>query len=135
MVIDRSNQTVTVVLVGVSHDDTLFDAGFLARKTAALRIFNDAEGRMNLSVRDVGGELLCVSQFTLYGDCGKGNRPSYIAAARPDQGEMLFREFVDALEQLGFPRRTGVFGADMKVSLLNDGPVTLILESTGRIKY
>jgi D-tyrosyl-tRNA(Tyr) deacylase len=80
-------------------------------------------------------ELLCVSQFTLYGDCGKGNRPSYIAAARPDQGEMLFREFVDALEQLGFPRRTGVFGADMKVSLLNDGPVTLILESTGRIKY
>jgi D-tyrosyl-tRNA(Tyr) deacylase len=65
-----------LVLVGVSHDDTLFDAGFLARKTAALRIFNDAEGRMNLSVRDVGGQLVCVSQFTLYGDCGKGNRPS-----------------------------------------------------------
>ena len=122
------------VLVGVSHSDTLFDAQYLAGKTAKLRIFEDEGGKMNRSVLDVGGEILSVSQFTLYGDCTKGNRPSFIAAARPEQGKMLFDEYVQTLEQLGFPACTGVFGADMQVELLNDGPVTLILESTGRQK-
>jgi D-tyrosyl-tRNA(Tyr) deacylase len=123
-----------LVLAGVSHGDTPFDARFLARKTAKLRIFQDAEGKMNRSVEDLDGEVLAVSQFTLYGDCTGGNRPSYITAARPEQGEALFNEYVQALEKLGFPPRTGKFGADMQVELLNDGPVTLILESTGRTK-
>ena len=123
-----------LVLVGVSHDDTPLDAGHLAHKTAKLRIFHDDDGKMNRSVEEVGGEVLAVSQFTLYGDCTKGNRPSYITAARPEQGESLFNEYVLALETLGLPAKTGRFAADMKVELLNDGPVTLILESTGRTK-
>ncbi len=123
-----------LVLAGVSPHDTPFDARHLAHKTAKLRIFQDDEGKMNLSVADVGGGVLAVSQFTLYGDCTKGNRPSFIGAARPEQGEALFNEYVQALEKLGFPPNTGKFGADMKVELLNDGPVTLILESTGRTK-
>jgi D-aminoacyl-tRNA deacylase len=121
-----------LVLVGVSHDDTPFDAQFLAKKTANLRIFEDADGKMNRSVQDVGGEVLAVSQFTLYGDCAKGNRPSFIAAARPELGEALVDAYVAHLRSLGFVAPTGLFGADMKVELLNDGPVTLILESTGR---
>ena len=123
-----------LVFVGVSHVDTLFDARFLAQKTAKLRIFEDDAGKMNLSVADVAGAVLAVSQFTLYGDCAKGNRPSFINAARPEQGEALFNEFVQTLEKIGFSPNTGKFGADMKVELLNDGPVTLILESAGREK-
>lgn len=123
-----------LVLAGVSHNDTPFDAGHLAHKTAKLRVFQDDEGKMNRSVEEVGGEVLAVSQFTLYGDCTKGNRPSYISAARPEQGETLFNEYVFALERLGLSTKTGRFGASMKVELLNDGPVTLILESTGRTK-
>jgi len=123
-----------LVLVGVSHSDTLFDARHLARKTATLRIFQDDEGKMNRSVEDTGGAVLAVSQFTLYGDCTKGNRPSFISAARPEQGEALFNEYVQVLEHLGVPSCTGKFGADMQVELLNDGPVTLMLESTGRTK-
>ena len=123
-----------LVLAGVSHSDTPFDAGHLAHKTAKLRIFQDDDGKMNRSVEEIGGEVLAVSQFTLYGDCTKGNRPGYITAARPEQGESLFNEYVLALEKLGLPAKTGKFGADMKVELLNDGPVTLILESTGRTK-
>ncbi|VGO12028.1 D-aminoacyl-tRNA deacylase [Pontiella desulfatans] len=123
-----------LVLVGVSHDDTSFDARFLAKKTANLRIFEDDEGKMNLSVGDVGGEILSVSQFTLYGDCNKGNRPSFIHAARPEKGAALFSEYVLALDALGFKPHTGQFGADMKVELLNDGPVTIIVESTGRTR-
>lgn len=123
-----------LVLVGVSHGDTPFDARHLAGKTARLRIFEDADEKMNLSIRDVGGEILAVSQFTLYGDCGKGNRPSFIEAARPEKGEALFNEYVQALGLMGFPCQTGLFGADMAVELLNDGPVTIILESTGRTK-
>ena len=123
-----------LVLAGVSHSDSPFDARHLARKTAKLRIFQDEDGKMNRSVEEVGGEVLAVSQFTLYGDCTKGNRPSYIEAARPEQGETLFNEYVQALEKLGFPPKTGEFGGDMQVELLNDGPVTLLLESTGRTK-
>jgi D-tyrosyl-tRNA(Tyr) deacylase len=121
-----------LVLVGVSHGDTPCDARHLAGKSSRLRIFKDAEGKMNLSVKDVGGDILAVSQFTLCGDCTKGNRPSFMAAARSEQGEALFNEYVQALEKLGFPPNTGIFGADMQVDLLNDGPVTLILESSGR---
>ncbi len=123
-----------LVLVGVSHSDTPFDARYLARKTAQLRIFEDEAGKMNRSVQDAGGEVLSVSQFTLYGDCNKGNRPSFIEAARPEQGESLFKAYVKALEELGLPPHTGEFGADMKVELLNDGPVTILLESAGRTK-
>ena len=122
------------VLVGVAQGDTSFDARHLAGKTARLRIFQDEAGKMNLSVKDVGGEILAVSQFTLCGDCAKGNRPSFVAAARPEQGEAIFNEYVQALEALGFPPNTGIFGADMQVELVNDGPVTLILESAGRTR-
>jgi D-aminoacyl-tRNA deacylase len=123
-----------LVLCGVGHDDTIFDARFLAKKTSNLRVFEDTEGRMNLSVQEVKGQILSVSQFTLYGDCAKGNRPSFIGAARPEQGEALFNEYVQTLGQLGFVPSTGKFGADMKVDLLNDGPVTIVMESTGRTK-
>ena len=123
-----------LVLAGVSHSDTPFDAQHLARKTVKLRIFQDEDGKMNHSVEKVGGEILVVSQFTLYGDCAKGNRPSYIEAARPEQGEALFNEYVQTLHALGHSVQTGKFGADMQVELLNDGPVTLLLESTGRAR-
>ena len=123
-----------LVLAGVSHSDTPFDARHLARKTARLRIFEDEDGKMNRSVQEIAGGVLAVSQFTLYGDCAKGNRPSFIDAARPEQGESLFNEYVSALTELGVPGKTGIFGADMQVELLNDGPVTILLESTGRTK-
>ncbi len=121
-----------MVLVGVSHEDTAGDAAHLAKKTANLRVFNDEAGVMNRSVLDAGGEVLAVSQFTLYGDCKKGNRPSYIAAARPEKGLMLYEEYVKQLRGHGVSVETGTFQAEMLVSLVNDGPVTLILESTGR---
>lgn len=123
-----------LVFVGVSHDDTSADAAFLARKTVSLRIFDDENGVMNRSVLDVGGSLLAVSQFTLYGDCKKGNRPSYIEAAPPDKGLKLYEEYVKQLRELGPRVETGIFQAEMEVSLVNDGPVTLILESTGRME-
>lgn len=121
-----------LVLVGVSHDDTAADAAHLAKKTANLRVFDDADGVMNRSVLDAGGGVLAVSQFTLYGDCRKGNRPSYIAAARPEKGRVLYEEYVMQLGNFVSLVETGTFQADMDVSLVNDGPVTLILESTGR---
>jgi D-aminoacyl-tRNA deacylase len=121
-----------LVLVGVSHSDTAADAAHLAKKTANLRIFDDADGVMNRSVTDTGGAILAVSQFTLYGDCKKGNRPSYTAAARPEQGKELYEEYVRQLRNFGLPVETGIFQAEMEVRLVNDGPVTLILESTGR---
>lgn len=119
-----------LVLIGVSHEDTAEDVVKLADKTAKLRIFDDAEGRMNLSLTDVGGEALAVSQFTLFGDCAKGNRPSYNKAARPEHATPLYEAYVARLAALtGKPVATGVFGADMKVASVNDGPVTLILDS------
>jgi D-tyrosyl-tRNA(Tyr) deacylase len=123
-----------LVLAGVSHRDTPFDARHLAGKTARLRIFEDAEGKMNRSVQEIGGGVLAVSQFTLYGDCARGNRPGFTDAARPEQGEHLFNEYVGAFTALGVSVKTGIFGADMQVELLNDGPVTILLESTGRIR-
>jgi len=121
-----------LVLVGVSHDDTPADAAHLAKKTATLRIFQDDAGKMNHSVLDVGGDVLAVSQFTLCGDCKKGNRPSFVGAARPEKGLKLYEEYVKQLRTLGPRVETGTFQAEMEVSLINDGPVTLILESTGR---
>jgi D-tyrosyl-tRNA(Tyr) deacylase len=121
-----------LVLIGVSHGDNATDAAFLAKKTANLRIFDDADGVMNRSVLDTGGAILAVSQFTLYGDCKKGNRPSYIEAAGPEKGRVLYDEYVRQLRVFGLHVETGIFQAEMDVSLVNEGPVTLILESTGR---
>jgi D-tyrosyl-tRNA(Tyr) deacylase len=118
-----------VVLLGVSHDDTAETAAWLADKIVGLRVFNDADGKMNLAVGDVGGGVLVVSQFTLYGDCRKGRRPSFIDAARPEVAVPLYEAFVNAVKALGVPVATGRFGAMMQVELVNDGPVTLILDS------
>lgn len=122
-----------LVLLGVTTSDTASDASWLATKMAGMRIFNDAEGKMNLSVADTGGEILVISQFTLYADTKKGNRPSFIRAARPEQAIPLYENFVSQMEQqLGKPVKTGIFGADMKVELLNDGPVTIMMDSLNR---
>jgi D-tyrosyl-tRNA(Tyr) deacylase len=118
-----------LVLLGVAVADTADDARRLADKVAGLRVFNDEAGKMNRSVADVGGGVLVVSQFTLYGDCRKGRRPSFIAAAPPEVAVPLYEAFVDALRALGLPTATGRFGAMMQVELVNDGPVTLIVDS------
>ena len=116
------------VLVGVTHDDTEADARKLADKVWNLRVFPDADGTMNLPLAETGGGALVVSQFTLYGDTARGRRPSWVAAARPEQAEPLVDAFATALRDLGATVATGVFGADMQVELVNDGPVTLMLE-------
>jgi D-aminoacyl-tRNA deacylase len=118
-----------LVLLGVTHTDTPAQARWLAEKVVGLRIFNDADGKMNLGLTDVGGSVLVVSQFTLYGDAAKGRRPSFIAAARPEQAIPLYVAFINAIKALGVPVATGRFGAMMDVELVNDGPVTLILET------
>jgi len=118
-----------LALVGVTHDDTETEAFKLAGKTARLRVFDDEEGHMNLSLGDVGGGVLAVSQFTLYADARKGNRPSFTAAAPPAQGELLYETYVAALRQHGVPVETGRFGAQMDVELVNSGPVTVMLEA------
>lgn len=118
-----------VLLVGVTHDDTEDDARYMADKLAGLRIFEDSESKMNLSVLDVGGEVLSVSQFTLYGDTRKGKRPNFMAAARPEQARPLYEKLGELLREKGLRVETGVFGAMMDVELVNWGPVTLILES------
>jgi D-tyrosyl-tRNA(Tyr) deacylase len=117
------------VLVGVTHDDDDAVARKLADKVWNLRVFPDDNGVMNVPVADAGGEVLVVSQFTLYGSTGRGRRPSWVDAARPEQAEPLVRAFADALRALGATVATGEFGADMQVELVNDGPVTLMLES------
>jgi D-tyrosyl-tRNA(Tyr) deacylase len=121
-----------LVLLGIAQEDTEQDALCLIQKLINLRIFSDADGKMNLSVQDCGGELLVVSQFTLYADTKKGNRPSYIRAARPELAIPLYEFFLRELQkQFQGPIQTGQFGADMKVSLINDGPVTIIIDSRG----
>lgn len=127
--ITGSIESGLVLLVGITHEDTMADMRWMADKVAGLRIFEDESGKMNLSVRDVGGSILSVSQFTLYGDCRKGRRPNFMAAARPEQAEELYNAFNDTLRELGLRVETGRFGAMMDVQLTNDGPVTLILES------
>jgi D-aminoacyl-tRNA deacylase len=118
-----------VLLVGVTHEDKEADAVFLADKIVNLRIFEDGEGKMNLSLLDVGGEILSVSQFTLYGDCRKGRRPNFMEAARPEQANQLYERFNSLLREKDIKVETGIFGAMMDVELINDGPVTLIVES------
>jgi D-aminoacyl-tRNA deacylase len=117
-----------VVLLGVTHTDTTAEAAWLADKIAGLRLFEDADGKMNAALADVGGALLVVSQFTLYGDARKGRRPSFTEAARPEQAEPLVDDVVRRLRDRGFTVATGVFGAHMAVDIHNDGPVTLLLE-------
>lgn len=117
-----------LVLLGVAPTDTPEHARWLAEKIVGLRIFADSEGKMNLGVADVGGGLLIVSQFTLYGDCAKGRRPSFINAAQPEIAIPLYEEFINAVKAQGVPVATGRFGAMMQVELVNDGPVTLIID-------
>jgi len=118
-----------LVLLGVGREDDESDVRYLVRKTAGLRIFEDEQGRMNRSVSDIGGAVLVVSQFTLYGDCRKGRRPGFSDAAPPQRADCLYRHYVTQLQALGLTVATGVFQADMKVSLVNDGPVTFLLDS------
>ena len=119
-----------LLLVGITHTDSPADLQYVARKVANLRIFDDADGKMNLSVQDVGGQILSVSQFTLYGDVTSGNRPSYMEAARPEFAAPFYHQFNDILQsEHGLEVATGVFGAEMAVEFTNDGPVTLVVES------
>ncbi len=118
-----------VLLVGITHEDTKKDADYLAGKIAQLRLFEDEEGKMNRSILDNGGEILSISQFTLYGDVKKGRRPSFISAARPETAEPLWQAFNEALRSHGLVVETGIFGAMMDVQLVNDGPVTILVES------
>jgi D-tyrosyl-tRNA(Tyr) deacylase len=118
-----------VILLGVEEGDSEKDSSYLAQKSADLRIFSDPAGKMNLSVKDVGGACLVISQFTLLADWRKGRRPSFIRAAKPELGQCLYLHFADELRKLAVPVELGVFGAHMEVSLTNDGPVTLLLEN------
>jgi D-tyrosyl-tRNA(Tyr) deacylase len=127
-VIGRIGQGL-MLLVGVTHDDTEQDARYLAEKIAGLRIFEDEDGKMNLSVLDMGGQILSVSQFTLYGDCRKGKRPNFMAAARPEQAAPLYERFNDLMRFQGLHVETGAFGEMMDVTLTNWGPVTLVIDS------
>ncbi len=118
-----------LILLGVTHDDSEQQGKWLAEKIVGLRIFNDDADKMNLSLQDANGSALVVSQFTLYGDCRKGKRPSFVDAARPELAIPLYESFVNAIKSFGVPTATGRFGAMMKVELVNDGPVTLIIDS------
>lgn len=118
-----------MLLIGIDENDSLADADWLVQKILNLRIFSDEEGKMNLSVTDIAGELLCISQFTLMAEYRKGNRPSFIRAARPDQAVPIFEYFKQEIAKSGLRTESGIFGADMKVSLVNDGPVTIVMDS------
>lgn len=119
-----------LLLVGITDGDTTAQADILAKKVAQMRVFEDAEGKMNLALNDVDGAILSISQFTLYADCKKGNRPSFIRAARPETASPLYDYFNDRLRtEYGLHVETGRFGADMKVDFINDGPVTILLDS------
>jgi len=123
-----------LVLLGVTHDDTVEDIEWLTNKIIGLRIFSDDDGAMNLSVGDVDGDILVISQFTLFASTKKGNRPSFLEAARPDNAIPMYEEFVNTLSRKrNKPTYTGEFGADMKVQLLNDGPVTIVIDTKNRI--
>ena len=117
-----------LVLLGVTHEDTKENADYLVKKLCKLRVFSDENDKMNLSIKDVKGKLLIVSQFTLYGDCSQGNRPSFIEAARPEEANPLYEYFCNQCELNNIEVQKGIFGADMKVELINDGPVTIIIE-------
>lgn len=118
-----------VLLVGITHEDTMEDVQYLARKISEMRLFEDVDGKMNRSIHEVGGQILSISQFTLYAETKKGRRPSFVQAARPEVAEPLWEQFNEALKGHGLHVETGVFGAMMDVELTNDGPVTIIIES------
>lgn len=120
-----------VVLLGIHGEDSERDVQWMAEKVANLRVFEDDQGRMNRSLLDVGGAMLIVSQFTLYGDCRKGRRPGYSAAARPETAEPLYKRFIETIRKMGIVVATGKFQAMMQVELTNDGPVTLLIDSAG----
>lgn len=117
-----------VVLLGITHEDTKENADYLVKKLCNLRVFTDNEDKMNLGLKDVNGELLIISQFTLYSNCSKGNRPSFIEAARPQYANDLYEYFTEECKKNNIKVEKGIFGADMKVELINDGPVTIIIE-------
>ena len=122
-----------MLLIGVDETDESSDADWLVKKIIDVRVFSDDDGKMNHSVKDIDGEILCISQFTLISDYKKGNRPSYITAAKPDKAIPLFEYFKDELKNSGLKIESGIFGADMKVSLINDGPVTLVFDSKTKL--
>lgn len=133
--VDVENETVGkiekgfVVLCGITHKDTEKEADYLVKKLCNLRVFEDENEKMNLSIKDIKGELLIVSQFTLYADCSRGNRPSFTNAAKPEYADKLYEYFLTKCKDEGIHTEKGIFGADMKVSLINDGPVTIVLEN------
>ena len=123
-----------LILLGITHDDTREDLEWLGKKIVGMRIFGDDEGKMNLDLKTVNGNILLISQFTLHANTKKGNRPSFIEAARPEVAIPLYEQMIEFLgKELGNPIQTGIFGADMKVALLNDGPVTIVIDSKNRI--
>lgn len=121
-----------VILVGVTHDDDASDVEYCVRKIANLRLFEDEDGKTNLSLKDVQGEILSISQFSLFANTKKGNRPSFIRAAQPDHANQLYEDFNEQLRALGFKVETGEFGTDMQVKIINDGPMTLLIDSKDR---
>lgn len=121
-----------VLLVGITHEDTMDDVDYCVRKVSNLRIFDDAEGKMNLSLKENGGSILSISQFTLYGNTKKGNRPSYIQAADPEEADKMYEIFNQKLRDNSFEVQTGQFGANMQVNIINDGPVTILIDSKNR---
>ena len=121
-----------VILVGVTHDDDASDVEYCVRKIANLRLFEDEDGKTNLSLKDVQGEILSISQFSLFANTKKGNRPSFIRAAKPDHANQLYEDFNEQLRALGFKVETGEFGTDMQVKIVNDGPMTLLIDSKDR---
>lgn len=122
-----------LLLIGIQEEDTKEDADWLVQKILNLRIFGDEDGKLNLSVSDIQGEILCISQFTLIADYKKGNRPSFIKAAKPDSAIPLFDYFKNKIAESGLRMQSGIFGADMKVALVNDGPVTIVMDSQTKI--
>ncbi len=118
-----------VVLLGVGNDDTIEKVDYLVKKITSLRVFTDEAGKMNLSLKDVNGEILVISQFTLYADCSKGNRPSFSNAGNPELAKQLYEYFIQECKKLGIKTESGIFAAHMQVTLTNDGPVTIILEN------
>jgi len=122
-----------MLLIGIEENDERQDVDWLVKKILDLRIFSDAEGKLNLCIKDVKGEILCISQFTLIADYKKGNRPSFIKAAKPDVAIPLFEYFKSEISKSGLKIESGVFGADMKVSLINDGPVTIVMDSKTKL--
>ena len=121
-----------MILLGVHEEDTQADVDYLVGKISKLRVFEDDQQKMNRSIMDVGGEILSISQFTLFADTKKGNRPSFVQAAKPDTAIPLYEAFNEGLRQIGIPVETGIFGADMKCHLVNDGPVTIIIDSQNK---